>query len=80
MRSVAWPGPITFDVTIFQGRGMSSWQLGTSIVCVGFRKLVGLDLEGLVSGVDLVILEMLILATLSRSSGVKICQGRFLIY
>ena len=32
-------------VTIYQGRGMSWWQLSTFIICVGFWSCDVLDLE-----------------------------------
>ena len=46
--------PRPYVVTICQVRVMIRWQLPTLVSCVGFRKLDGSDLEGLVSNVDLV--------------------------
>ena len=42
-------------ITICQGWGMSWWKWATLIIYVGFIKLDGPDLEGMVSDVELVI-------------------------
>ena len=39
---------ILSDVKIFQGWDISWWKWSTLIICVGFRKLYGLDLESFV--------------------------------
>ena len=44
--------------TIFQGRGMSWRKWANLVSCVGFRKLDGSDLEGLVSDETTIFLEV----------------------
>ena len=58
MLSSATPS-ILYDTTILQGRDMSWWQWATLVIYVGFQKLDGSDLEGLVLDVNLVISESL---------------------
>ena len=43
------------DVIICQGWDMSWWKWSSFIICVGFLKIYGSELEGLVLDVDLVI-------------------------
>ena len=45
MRSIVGTGSMPSVVTIFQGRGMSWWQLATLIIYVGFQSRDVLDLE-----------------------------------
>ena len=54
-------------VTIYQGRGMSWWKWANLIRCVGFRKLDGSDLEGLVLAETTIFLEVGVVMSGSRS-------------
>ena len=60
-------------VAIFLCRGMSWWKWANSVSCVGFRKLDGTDLEGLVSVETTIFLEVGLVMSGSRSQlrGVK---------
>ena len=54
-------------VTIFQGRVMGWWKRANLVGCVGFRKLDGSDLEGLVSAEMTIFLEVGLVMSGSRS-------------
>ena len=53
-------------VTIFQGRSMSCQKWANLVRCVGFRKLDGSDLEGLVSAETTIFLEVGLVMSSSR--------------
>ena len=45
-------------ITIYQGRGMRFWKWVNLVSCVGFQKLDGSELEGLVSAETTIFIEV----------------------
>ena len=76
MQSIARPWSRSSGLIICKERDMICWQLVNMIICVRFRNLDGLELEGLDLEADLVIFEISSSSTPPRLSDVTICQGR----